>query len=111
MTAGRLNQRITVQHYVAASASLGEKVKNWADLFVDLSAEVLTARGREDYEAGQFQNEATIRFCVRYRTGIDSTMRIIWKDKIYAIMSDPVNWKGRNEWLYIDAKSGARDGR
>lgn len=111
MTAGRLNQRITIQHLVDTQNTLGEKVKVWTDLYTDMSAEVLRASTREPLQASQYQNEATIRFRVRYRTGIDNTMRVVWKATIYAIVGDPMNVHGGNQWLDIEAKSGARDGR
>lgn len=113
MTAGLLNQRITVRHQVTTKNTVGEPVKTWHPLYEDMSAQLMKSASTEPFEASQLQNINRSRFRVRYRSDISITaaMQIVWKGRLYGIVGDPVNVRGQNEWLDIEVISGARDGR
>lgn len=69
-------------------------------------AEVSPLRGREFFAAAQAQSEITTRFRIRYRTGIDETMRITWRGVFYDIKAPPIEVMGGREWIDLMAKAG-----
>lgn len=110
MQAGQLNQRVTVQQPSTTVDALGQRVETWADVFTDW-AQALPLRGREFFEAGAMQSEATVRFRLRWRTGVAANMRVVWQGVPHAIVGDIINVGGRHEVLEIMAAAGVRDGQ
>jgi len=66
-------------------------------------AMIKTLQGREYYEAAATQNENTVRFVIRYTSGITPDMRIKYKDRAFEILS-VINDDERNITLTIIAK-------
>lgn len=90
VNAGELRHRITIQHYLKGGrdddgfnlpSAWTEHAKVWAKITPLSTKDLLSAQAA--------QSEVTARMKVRYRTGIniDTTMRVIWKDRIFAIDS------------------------
>lgn len=108
--AGRLNRRIIIQQRVQSLNSHRENVYTWAT-FLQLWAEVLPLRGREFFAASQGQEEVTTKFRIRYRTGIDHTMRVLYLGDPYDIVAPPIDPKGSHEFIELMTKKGVGDGR
>lgn len=108
--AGDLNQRIRIEQRVKSENTRGEVTYTWA-LFITVWAQVNPLRGREFFAAAQTQTEITTRFRIRYRTGIDPTMRIVWKGAFYDIKAPPIEVAGGREWIDLMAKAGPADDR
>lgn len=114
MQAGKLRHRIQLQLQVLGQdPETGASVLVWQDwpapgkkLFA--SIEPLSAR---DFIAAQAaQSEITARIVIRYRDGVLSTMRALYRGKIYSIhapLPDPVS--GR-EYLTLPVSEGVKDG-
>lgn len=84
MRAGRLPHRITIQRLTETPDSLGALVKSWvAVATVWGSSDILSAR--EFFAASAVNAEQTVKFLIRYRTGIDSGMRVLFAGKTYDI--------------------------
>ncbi len=109
LNAGELDQRITVQSPSASVDALGQRVESWANV-ATLWAKATPLRGREFFAAGAMQSEATVRFTIRYRTGIDGTMRVLWRGVAHAMVAEPINVDGGNHTLELMCASGVRDG-
>jgi len=76
MRAGTLRNRVTIQEPVEGSAdALGQKPVTWSDV-VEVWAAVLPQSGREFYRAQQIRAELTHLLSIRYRSGINATLRI-----------------------------------
>ena len=108
--AGDLNQRITLQERVKTTNTRGEVVYEWSTVML-VWAQANPLRGREFFEAAQTQSEITTRFRIRYREGIDATMRIIWKGEYYAIKAPPIEVNGQREWIDLMCRAGPMDDR
>lgn len=80
----RMNKRITIQKQVNGKDEEGLPTKKWIDLF-SCWAERKGLRGRERFEAASVQMERTTKWRIRYREGITTGMRIVYKDKPYDI--------------------------
>lgn len=99
MRAGTLKKRITFQRPVEGSAdALNEKAVTWASI-VTVSASVLPQTSREFYRAQQVIAEMTHLLSIRYRSGIDETLRIKFGKRILKIVSVLNDEEGNRELL------------
>lgn len=83
MQAGKLDQRITIESATTAADGVGEMIKTWTTLAV-VWAHIKTRSGKEIFSTG-VQAEVDISFRIRYRTGLDNTMRILYEGNYYDI--------------------------
>ena len=109
--AGKLRHRITIQAKgMTQDPVTGEMVEGWSDL-VSVWASVEPLSTREFIAASAGQSEITARIVVRYRDGLDSTMRAIHRGKVYEFAGPPLADKDSGlEYLTIPAKEGVRNG-
>lgn len=108
--AGDLNQRIRIDQRVKSENARGEITYTWAPL-ITVYAQAVPLRGRDFFAAAQTQSEITTRFRIRYRTGIDPTMRICWKGALYQIKAPPMEVNGGREWIDLMCRAGVSDDR
>ncbi len=101
LSAGKLTQRVTVQY--VASQEVAEETGQRTDVFSDLCtvwAEVLGKGGSETRKGEQQVAQYTHKVTIRYRTDIDSSMRIIWGSRTLEI-DNADDEDGRREDLVI----------
>lgn len=106
---GLLRERITLQQRVAGVDALGQALANWADV-ATVWAQALPIRGREWFAAGQTQAEVSVRFVLRYRTGVDASMRVLWRNQAHDIVS-VIDVGGMRADLELMCLAGVKDGR
>lgn len=114
---GELNKRVTLQHLVAASPdqfASGEPDMVWANLLdppeVYAAVEPLPAgNATESMSADQLQFKSNVRVTIRYRDGIDRTMRVLFKGKIYNI-GEVTNVKEGGVYLELMCTEGVNEG-
>jgi SPP1 family predicted phage head-tail adaptor len=99
---GLYRHRINIQKPVITKDSIGQEITTWEDVKL-LWSMIKTVQGREYIAAASTQTEKTTRFIVRYTTGIDESMRIVHKDKVYEIES-VINDDEMNKTLTIIGK-------
>ncbi|QGT99504.1 hypothetical protein SYNTR_0911 [Candidatus Syntrophocurvum alkaliphilum] len=102
MEIGELRHRITLQKPIITTNLNGFEEETLKD-FKTVWAAVSNLRGREYYAAAAVQAENTVEFTIRYITGIDNSMRIIFKDKQYNIIAID-NIKYQNKYIEIRAQ-------
>lgn len=102
MNPGLFRHRITFQESVETTNENGFPVQDWTDVKT-VWAMIKTLQGREYYEAATTQNENTVRFVIRYTSGINPDMRIKYKDRKFEILS-VINDDEQNITLTIIAK-------
>ena len=89
---GEMRERITIQKPTESDPdSYGATMDTWSDLF-KVHAKVETETAREAFFGAQVQPEAAISIGMYYRTGIDSTMRVLVDGRtlsIDGVSSDP----------------------
>lgn len=85
MRAGRLRERVTFLDKSVARDSLGAEVITWAEQF-EAWAEVLPIAGREYTSLRAAQSDITLRLRVRYRSGVNTGMRVEWNGRQYEIL-------------------------
>jgi SPP1 family predicted phage head-tail adaptor len=102
INAGMLDKRITIQYQSKMQDSYGSEVITWTDLKT-VWANVKPLSGREYNTAKQLYSESTTKITIRYRTGLDTSMRFFYNNKYYYILN-VVNSDEKNEELVLLCK-------
>jgi SPP1 family predicted phage head-tail adaptor len=86
MNIGRLRHRITIQGIRSRQTESGGMIKERYTV-ATVWAEVKFISGRDLVASKAVLSESIVRFWIRYRTDINTTMEIAFKDRIYAIQA------------------------
>jgi SPP1 family predicted phage head-tail adaptor len=105
---GDLRHRITLQKRIDTTDADGFTTQQWQDV-ATVWAAVENLHGREYWEAAAVQAENTVKFTIRYRADVDTSMRIKFRDKYYNIVAID-NIKYRNEYIEIKAQEVVQSG-
>lgn len=81
----RLKQRVTILRQGIARDQIGEPLDEWAPI-ATVWAAVEPLQGREFWGAQQYHAEITTRIRIRYREGIDKTMRVQCGSRLYEVL-------------------------
>lgn len=82
---GELRHRVTIQQKTTAQDTYGQPIETWTNV-ATVWASIEDLRGREFIEARQVPAaEITTRVRIRYRTGIEPTMRVIYGSRTLEI--------------------------
>jgi SPP1 family predicted phage head-tail adaptor len=105
---GRLRHKIIIQYRTATTDGYGGPVQVWTD-YATVTAGVDSLSGREFLAAQAAQSEASVRFNMRYVTGVDAEMRIVYNGKLHNILNitDP---EERHRELIILTTQGVNEG-
>lgn len=104
MQAGLLRKRVTVQQRQITRNSYGEEVTMWSDVatvWADVRAPILAdTRERDEGRVNQIQATVMYDIEIRYREGLDPTMRMLYAGQTLNIHSitDP---DGRRQRLRL----------
>lgn len=83
MDPGELNRKITIQSFTPDSVD--EEIKVWANVATPWAKKVHRT-SREFFAAQKINSETTDLFIIRYRTGIDTKMRVVFDGRNYDII-------------------------
>lgn len=100
---GSFRHKITFQQYVESENELGDTIKGWED-FKSVWAMIKTTQGKEFIQAAAVQGERTVRFVIRYTTGITNDMKIFYDGREFDIISPPINDDELDKTLTIMAR-------
>ena len=103
---GKMRHRITFQRFSGALDEFGDPLKSDDDNWVDVAttwAAIDPISGREFYAAEQSQSEVSHKIRCRYRTGLDTAMRITYGKRRFKIIS-LIDWEERHESLLLMCK-------
>ncbi|MFL5731459.1 MAG: phage head closure protein [Cytophagaceae bacterium] len=101
---GQFDRKITIESITGGRSASGGQVKTWTTVATpwamvdDLNNRV---DGNEKYEAGRETAIGKTKFTIRYRTGLDAKMRILYEGAYYNIRA--FNELGRRQFLEIMA--------
>jgi SPP1 family predicted phage head-tail adaptor len=87
IAAGQYRHRITIQDCAKTENSLGEVLSVWQDVVTGASAWVEDLRGRELLAAQEIHGEVDTRIRLRYRSGINARMRVLFRGCPYNIQA------------------------
>ena len=77
--------------------------RTWVD-YRTVWAMIKTLQGREFIQAMAVQGERTVRFVIRYTTGITNDMKILYDGREFDIIAPPINDDEMNKTLTIMAR-------
>lgn len=114
MRNGPLRHRITLQALShVQDADTGEMVPVWADWPVPnmmYFARVEPLSGRDFIAAKAVQSEVTARIVMRYREGVNATMRLLFRGQVYSIHAVLPDAKSGREYLTLMVSEGVKRG-
>ncbi len=110
LTAGQLDQRLTLQQRATGNDVLGQPSGAWIDV-ATVWGRARPLRSRELFAAGQVQNVSDVEFTLRWRADVATTWRVLWRDTPHDITGEPIDVDGQRQWLQLLASTGLRDGR
>lgn len=102
--AGRRDKRITIQDKTETrGADYSEVIPTWVD-HATVWAQIEPLSGREYFLNREQQTDVTVRIRILYFTGINNRMRVIYRDKIYQVVSviDPLEQHEELELICSD---------
>lgn len=110
LRAGDLNRRITIQEHVQGQHGDGQPFDEWQDV-ATVWANVKGQSGLGTIKASGDVPLSVTRysFRIRYRTGLDSEMRVLLGSDAYDITSVQMDEDSR-EWTDLVCNRGANDG-
>lgn len=110
MRAGDLRHRVELQRPVFSQDPVtGEMTPAWVEV-AKIYAAIESLSARDFLAAAAAQSKVSARIVIRYRAGIDPTMRIVYRDKIYnieGVLADP---KSGLDYLTLPCSEGVNDG-
>lgn len=101
MSIGEMRYRITFQKVTPVVNENGFESEISVE-YKTVWAAVSNLQGREYFAAAQVNAENTVKFTIRYLTGLDQTMRILFQDKAYNITAID-NLIYQNKYIEIKA--------
>ena len=110
---GVLRHRIAIQEQLEEQDSdTGEITHVWATVsgMGNVPAEIVPLSAREFIAAQATQSEIVARIVIRYREGIDATMRAVHKGAVYNIRGVLADPRTGREWLTLPVSAGLTDG-
>jgi SPP1 family predicted phage head-tail adaptor len=87
LKAGELNKKITFQRATYTYDSRNEKIPTWTDEPTSTHAAIITTGGREFYAAQKLNAETSAVIKIRYRSDLNTAMRIKYGNRIFHIIS------------------------
>jgi SPP1 family predicted phage head-tail adaptor len=96
MKAGDLRQRIALQAQTEVQSPQGDVTLTWANLYVDVPAAFLPAKGREIVVGDGLRHELPAKFVIRWLPGVTTAQRVLWDGQTWLVedvMPDPTGRK------------------
>jgi SPP1 family predicted phage head-tail adaptor len=108
VASGKLRHRVALQApTVSQDPETGEMVNSWSTV-ANPWADIVPMSGREFLAAAAEQSEVRGRIVIRYRDGVDATMRVVHRGKYYAIHAVLPDMESGVEHLSLMVGEGVR---
>jgi SPP1 family predicted phage head-tail adaptor len=103
---GELRHIVTFQKPTNAENAYGEVRDDcdWVDALVDVRVGIYPISGKEFYTASSVNSEVTHKIKMRYVPNITSDMRIKFGERIFELISPPINFQEKNVEIQLLCK-------
>lgn len=108
--AGDLRHRVLIQQQVTTRDDDGVSHTTWADV-ATVWAAVEPLSAREFIQSGQTQVAVTARITIRYRAGLQASMRILHRGQVYNIAGLLPDKVSGLEYITIPVSAGVNEGQ
>ena len=109
-TTGDLRHRIDIEQLTITQDSSGDAVKFWTALHSNVPASIEPLSARDFIAASAVQSQIVARITIRYRTGLDASMRINHNGTIYNISGILPDKDSGLEYLIMPVTAGVNEG-
>lgn len=107
---GRMNKKGMFQRRIDIKDAAGQQSFGWEDIFLKpVWVELIPISGRELLAAQQVRGEVTHRIRCRYRNGLDTAVRFVFRGRIFDLQA-AINPREVGVMLEIMAKEGLTNG-
>ena len=107
--AGRLRHSVTIQRQThTQNSKTGEITVAWTDV-ATVRAAVEPVSAREFVAAQEPNSKITARVTIRYRSGIDASMRLIHRGRLYNIHGVLEDMGSGRDYLTLTVSEGIND--
>lgn len=96
-----LNQRVTIKSRDSGQDSIGQPVDTWTAVATDIAAGIATLSGLETIRAGEVSSVTKASIVIRWRTGVDSGMRVYHGSTVYEIKSVQPDYERRDRVFLV----------
>jgi SPP1 family predicted phage head-tail adaptor len=107
INAGKYRHVITIQQLLTTENTYGETIRNddtnWEDVLTT-RAGIFPISGKDYFNEDVINAEITHKIQMRYQTGIDSSMRIKFGNRIFDIISPPIDFQERHREIQLMCK-------
>lgn len=110
LNSGELRHIIKIQKQDNERGPDGSIQLAWQDVFTKVYASVEPLSGRELMLNGQVDSEISVRFRIRYRDGVNTKQRVVFKSKVFDIKSVINDNASGIEWITLQCSEGLNDG-
>ncbi len=88
MNAGLMDELVTVEQYtMTTDSNTGEKLQSWSIYSTPWARIQEGESGSETVDADRREHKQTVTFTLRYDSGINTKMRIVWENKYFNIIN------------------------
>ena len=101
ISAGELDKQIRIEQLTTERDAAGGVKEVWTT-FASPWVKVVSSKGAESFEAARTNAKRTVKFKMRWRSGVLPTMRVVWNDQHYDIF-EVDDSKRREGELWITA--------
>lgn len=109
MKAGKLRHRVDIDKKSVTRNALGEEIVTWKIFAERVPAEISPLSAREFITAQRLVGSATARIVIRWRQGVNETMRIRHNDDIYDIQGVLPDVNSGREYITLPVSRGLKD--
>lgn len=117
LAAGELRHRVRIERFGptldsfgdATQDESGEVLSSW-QLVATVWAKIAPLGAMKMVAAQQIQSKISVLITIRYRTGIDQTMRINHNGTLFDVLGLPVDPDSGREWIEIPCSEGVNAG-
>lgn len=111
MKAGKLKHRITIQKKTSSKTSTGSIKIKWEDV-CKVWASFEPSSVKEFLASQSIKSEVIAKIIIRYNKNlsIDSTMRVLYRDKVYNIVGVLPDLNCGLDYLTLSVSEGVNDG-
>jgi SPP1 family predicted phage head-tail adaptor len=101
---GELRHIVTFQKQSNVENDYGEETNEWIDILVNVRVGIYPISGKEFYTASSVNSEVTHKIRMRYVPNVTSDMRIKFGDRIFELISPPINFQEKNVEIQLLCK-------
>ncbi|KRD71660.1 head-tail adaptor protein [Lysobacter sp. Root96] len=110
MAAGKLRHLVRIERQVTTRDSSGISTKTWVLVAPKVWASIEPLSAREFVQSAATQAQVSTRITIRYRPGIQPSMRVIHGTQVYNIAGVLADKESGIEYLTLPCSEGVNDG-